>query len=65
MKKYIIFLTIFILIFIHSNSLFPQETILDTTYQTEEIIITGTRTLKKIIDIPYSVERLNKKEILQ
>lgn len=28
-------------------------------YQTEEVVITGTRTEKKIIDIPYSVNRID------
>ncbi|MBI5661097.1 MAG: TonB-dependent receptor [Ignavibacterium album] len=30
-------------------------------YQTDEVVVTGTRTNKKIIDIPYSVIRLNNK----
>ncbi|MCX6161721.1 MAG: TonB-dependent receptor [Ignavibacteriae bacterium] len=32
-------------------------------YQTEELVITGTRTFDKIIDIPYSVFRVDKKEL--
>ncbi|MCX6163569.1 MAG: Plug domain-containing protein, partial [Ignavibacteriae bacterium] len=32
-------------------------------YETEELVITGTRTLEKIIDIPYSVFRVDKKEL--
>ncbi len=31
--------------------------------ETQELVITGTRTLKKIIDIPYSVFRVDKKEM--
>jgi iron complex outermembrane receptor protein len=29
------------------------------SYEFEEMVVTGTRTLKKIIDIPFSVERIN------
>ncbi len=32
-------------------------------YEIEELSITGTRTLKKIIDIPYSIFRVDKKEL--
>ncbi len=32
-------------------------------YETEELVITGTRTFEKIIDIPYSVFRVDKKEL--
>jgi iron complex outermembrane receptor protein len=32
-------------------------------YEIEELTITGTRTMKKIIDIPYSVFRVDKKEL--
>lgn len=36
---------------------------IDTNYyQTEEVVITGTRTDKKIIDIPYSVSRLGSRD---
>lgn len=31
-------------------------------YQTDEIIVTGTRTYKKIIDIPYSVQRVDQSQ---
>lgn len=31
-------------------------------YQTDEIIVTGTRTYKKIIDIPYSVHRVDQSQ---
>ncbi|MCX6157182.1 MAG: TonB-dependent receptor [Ignavibacteriae bacterium] len=33
-------------------------------YETEELVITGTRTLEKIIDIPFSVFRVDKKELM-
>jgi hypothetical protein len=32
-------------------------------YETEELVITGTRTFEKIIDIPFSVFRVDKKEL--
>lgn len=42
-----------------------QESKKDSTLHTkiEEVVVTGTRTYKKIIDIPYSVFRVEKKEI--
>lgn len=40
-----------------------KDTVKKTT-ALEEIVITGTRTEKKIIDIPYSVFRVEKKELL-
>ena len=40
--------------------LFAQDEPVDTTfYQTDEIVITGTRLEQKIIDIPYPVTRIN------
>ncbi len=35
----------------------PQDSV--RSYEIDEMVVTGTRTLKKIIDIPYSVERIN------
>jgi iron complex outermembrane receptor protein len=32
------------------------------TYQVDEVVVTGTRTTKKIIDVPYSVERIKSVE---
>lgn len=63
MKKTISFIVVIFAFII--GEVFSQEIMeVDTTiYETQEIIITGTRTLRKIIDIPYSVERLDKKEI--
>jgi iron complex outermembrane receptor protein len=40
--------------------LYCQDEVSDTTnYQTDEIMVTGTRIEQKIIDIPYSVQRFN------
>lgn len=51
---------IFIILFFTAGSLYTQDDPTDTTgYQTDEIIITGTRTEQKIIDIPYPVTRIN------
>jgi iron complex outermembrane receptor protein len=53
-----------LLLSIVSLPLYAQETtpaVQDSvkSYEVDEMIVTGTRTLKKIIDIPYSVERIN------
>lgn len=40
------------------NSMFTSDTI---KYQTDEVVVTGTRTNKKIIDIPYPVVRISNK----
>ncbi|MBN1632617.1 MAG: TonB-dependent receptor [Ignavibacteria bacterium] len=45
------------------SDVYSQEEPIDSNYTTEEIIITGTRTLKKIIDIPFSVERIAQRDI--
>ncbi len=37
-----------------------QDTV--KTYTVDEVVVTGTRTLKKIIDIPYSVERIDESQ---
>ncbi|MCE1164638.1 MAG: TonB-dependent receptor [Bacteroidetes bacterium] len=43
---------------------FAQEKERDSLkYETEELVITGTRTYEKIIDIPFSVFRVDKKEL--
>lgn len=54
--RYIIFA-----LFLFSNSvLISQDDPADTTeYKTDEIIVTGTRTEQKIIDIPYPVLRID------
>lgn len=59
MRK-IIFLIISFLTLGIVNDIFAQ---VDTNfYQTEEVVITGTRTDKKIIDIPYSVSRIGSRD---
>ena len=66
MKTLTTFVTACIIIFIFCSTSVSQ---IDTTnqtdsviYQTDEIIVTGTRTYKKIIDIPYSVQRINQSQ---
>lgn len=41
---------------VDNDQLIKPDTLL---YETDEVVVTGTRTTKKIIDIPYSVMRLN------
>lgn len=61
MKKFILLISI---IFLSSPFAFSQEKEKDSLkYETEELVITGTRTLEKIIDIPYSVFRVDPKEL--
>lgn len=56
MRK-IVVIAIFFFSFYISPDLYAQ---IDTNfYETEEVVITGTRTEKKIIDIPYSVNRID------
>lgn len=57
MNKFIFF---FVLIF---SSLAISQEKDSLKYETEELVITGTRTLEKIIDIPYSVFRVDPKEL--
>lgn len=58
---------ILILLFLSANTVFAQEDEDEerdsTKYEIEELTITGTRTYKKIIDIPYSIFRVDKKEL--
>lgn len=61
MKKLILlfifsFCTSFLLIAQTDDPVLPSDSII---YETDEVIITGTRTYKKIIDIPYSVVRID------
>jgi iron complex outermembrane recepter protein len=59
----LLFIVIF---FFNSLYLYSQEKEKEkdsTKYETEEMVITGTRTLEKIIDIPYSVFRVDRKEL--
>lgn len=61
---------IFTFLIVFVSTVFPQEkeekeeSEKDSLkYEIEELTITGTRTSKKIIDIPYSVFRVDKKEL--
>ena len=59
MRKIILF-SVFLFVICSFSDLYSQ---IDTGYyETEEVIITGTRTEKKIIDIPYSVNRIGSKD---
>jgi len=53
----------FTLIFISSLAISQEKEKDSLKYETEELVITGTRTLEKIIDIPYSVFRVDPKEL--
>ncbi len=61
MTKY--YLLVVVCMFCFEMSSYAQSLIIidDTTktFQIDEMIVTGTRTTKKIIDIPYSVERID------
>src|SRR5688572_23275379 len=35
----------------------------DSTYQVDEIVVTGTRTEKKIIDVPYAIDRIDMSDL--
>ncbi len=54
---------VFSLIFFNNPVLYSQEEEDTLKYQTEELVITGSRYMKKIIDIPYSVFRVDTKEL--
>jgi iron complex outermembrane receptor protein len=58
MKFYLILFSLLI-----SSLTFAQEEKDSLKYETEELIITGTRSFEKIIDIPYSVFRVDKNEL--
>ncbi|MFA7361037.1 MAG: TonB-dependent receptor [Candidatus Kapaibacterium sp.] len=59
MRKILSF-SVFLFVFSFFGDLYSQ---IDTSYyETEEVVITGTRTEKKIIDIPYSVNRISSTE---
>ena len=65
MKVLTAFATCFIIFIFYSTSVSQIDTTNQTDsviYQTDEIIVTGTRTYKKIIDIPYSVHRINQSQ---
>ncbi len=52
-------LLIFSFVFVFGFALDLYSQIDTNFYETEEVVITGTRTEKKIIDIPYSVNRID------
>ena len=58
--------TLYIIILLTITSIaYSQEEERDSMkYETEELVITGTRTMEKIIDIPFSVFRVDKKELM-
>lgn len=55
-------IVLFLLIFIPSVSIFAQDESDTTDYETDEVIITATRTEQKLIDIPFSVQRVSQSE---
>ncbi|HZY09733.1 MAG TPA: TonB-dependent receptor, partial [Bacteroidota bacterium] len=65
MLKILLFLCIYLMLYsVSPQSLFSQsenqegnDTV--KTYKIDEVVITGTRTTKKIIDVPYSIERID------
>lgn len=66
-SKYFLYLIIFLPILVYSQEKYDNKYYLipksDTiTYQMEEVVVTGTRTFQKIIDIPYSVSFLSNVE---
>jgi iron complex outermembrane receptor protein len=62
MKKITLY---FILLLVFTSISYAQEEERDSMkYETEELVITGTRTMEKIIDIPFSVFRVDKKELM-
>lgn len=63
MKKVII--CIFAILAFSTISIAQEEEERDSLkYETEELVITGTRTMEKIIDIPFSITRVDKKELV-
>jgi iron complex outermembrane receptor protein len=62
MKNFTLYL---LLLLVFTSVSYAQEEERDSMkYETEELVITGTRTLEKIIDIPFSVFRVDKKELM-
>ncbi|MFZ1461566.1 MAG: hypothetical protein WAU38_12290, partial [Ignavibacteria bacterium] len=58
MYKHLYIILFFLIVY---NPAYSQEE--DTTvYQTDEVIISATRTEQKVIDIPFSVQRVDKTE---
>jgi iron complex outermembrane receptor protein len=54
--NYILIAVILVLVTFSSNLYSQSDT---TKYQTDEIMVTGTRVETKIIDIPFSVQRID------
>jgi iron complex outermembrane receptor protein len=46
----------------HSQVETQEEQDSTKTYQIDEVVVTGTRTYRKIIDVPYSIERIDNTE---
>src|SRR5512146_1539694 len=44
---------------VHAQMESPEGQDSTKTYQIDEVVITGTRTYRKIIDVPYSIERID------
>lgn len=71
MKTYTYCIKIFILLLLLTPLTFSQESEREREreghdslrYEIQEMTVTGTRTVEKIIDIPYSVFRVDKKEL--
>lgn len=59
--KFILFLNIVILLFTYD--VFSQEKKDSLKYDIQDLVIVGTRTTEKIIDIPYSVFSVDRKEL--
>ncbi|MDD5362503.1 MAG: TonB-dependent receptor [Ignavibacteria bacterium] len=58
------FKRILIVLMLFAAVSFSQEKERDSLkYETEELVITGTRSFEKIIDIPFSIFRVDKKEL--
>jgi len=61
--RYLLILSVFI--FIPLNFTLPQEDVKDSLkYEIQEVTILGTRTQEKIIDVPYSVFRVDKEDLV-
>lgn len=68
MNKIYLLLSLFIIsIYSQDNEFNNKQSLylVDSLYfQTDEVVVTGTRTNKKIIDIPYSVRRISSKDFI-
>ena len=59
------FLELFLLVGGISQTLSAQEATKEDslTFESEEVVVVGTRSIEKMIDVPYSVFRVDKKEL--